>query len=229
MKRAVAFSQASYPGFQVHDSMEVAAQPRALDPVELSSKILIVSLFTLFAMRIAQDFIATGRMTGLLLLASESLVVILTVVRRAAGTVDRSWQSRFLTLLSMSGPPLVFPAKIPAWWPGSVTLTLSMVGLLVVIAGKMSLGRSFGLLPANRGVVCRGCYRMLRHPIYAGYLVTHVAFVAANPSMWNIVVLLVADAGLLRRAVYEERTLARDDEYRDYMGRVRWRIVPGLF
>jgi protein-S-isoprenylcysteine O-methyltransferase Ste14 len=31
------------------------------------------------------------------------------------------------------------------------------------------------------------------------------------------------------RAICEERTLARDPEYRSYMERVRWRIIPGLF
>ena len=38
-----------------------------------------------------------------------------------------------------------------------------------------------------------------------------------------------ADLALLARAVREEHTLARDDEYRSYQGRVRWRVVPGLF
>jgi protein-S-isoprenylcysteine O-methyltransferase Ste14 len=77
--------------------------------------------------------------------------------------------------------------------------------------------------------VSSGCYRVLRHPIYLGYLITHVAFVAANPTAWNITLIVVSDLALLRRAVYEERTLARDPEYREYIERVRWRIVPAVF
>ena len=46
-----------------------------------------------------------------------------------------------------------------------------LTGLLVE-DGKLSLGRSFGLMPANRGVVSTGMYRLVRHPIYLGYLVT---------------------------------------------------------
>ena len=34
---------------------------------------------------------------------------------------------------------------------------------------------------------------------------------------------------LLVRAVYEERTLARDPAYAAYMARVRWRVLPGVF
>jgi protein-S-isoprenylcysteine O-methyltransferase Ste14 len=84
-------------------------------------------------------------------------------------------------------------------------------------------------MPANRGIVCRGIYRTLRHPIYAGYLVTHVAFLVAHPTAWNLAVLFVSDLALMIRAIYEERTLARDPEYAEYMTRVRWRVAPGLF
>jgi len=100
---------------------------------------------------------------------------------------------------------------------------------MIVVMGKLSLGRSFGLVPANRGIVSTGVYRFVRHPIYLGYLITHVGFVVANPAGWNLLVLAGADVALLLRAVCEERTLALDDAYQDYMQRVRWRIVPGLF
>lgn len=206
-----------------------AAPARAFDAVDFSARFVIGVIFTFFAIRIGADAVATGHMTGMLLLASESLVVVLTIMRRSAGVVDRAWKTRLLTMVSMFGPPLVFPARLTPWAPEAVTVAISAVGLLVVIGGKLSLGRSFGLLPANRGIVCRGCYRVLRHPIYLGYLITHVAFVAANPSGWNITLLVISDIALLRRAVYEERTLAKDPQYRDYMQRVRWRIVPALF
>jgi len=228
MKRQMtAALTAPYSGMAAVDGAE--SQARSFDPIEFSARLAVGIVFTLFAIRILVDFLVTGRMTGPLLLASESLVVVFTVFRRSAYFVDRSWQTRVLTSVSMAGPPLVYPAHVTALAPEAITVAISAVGLLVVIAGKLSLGRSFGLLPANRGVVSRGCYRVLRHPIYLGYLITHIAFVAANPTAWNMTLLLVSDAALLRRAVYEERTLARDPEYREYMQRVRWRIVPALF
>jgi protein-S-isoprenylcysteine O-methyltransferase Ste14 len=204
-------------------------QPRSFDPIEFSARFGVGIVFTLFAIRIATDFLTTGRMTGLLLLGSESLVVVLTIARRSACIVDRSWRTRVLTTVSMAGPPLVYPAHVTALAPEAITVAISAVGLLVVIAGKLSLGRSFGLLPANRGIVSTGCYRVLRHPIYLGYLITHVAFVAANPTAWNTMLLVLSDSALLRRAVYEERTLAQDPQYREYLQRVRWRLVPALF
>jgi len=196
---------------------------------DVAARAAIVVLFSLMAVRFGADFLATGRVTGLLLLVSEMLVVVLTVMRRSAAAVDRSVRARLLTVLSMLGPPLLQPAQVSAILPQSVTVAASIVGLAVVIAGKMTLGRSFGLMPANRGVVSSGIYRVVRHPIYLGYLITHVAFLLATPSAWNIAALFAADAALLLRAVCEEQTLSRDSQYRAYQQLVRWRVCPGLF
>ena len=206
-----------------------AAAIRQRDLADSGARILVITLFSFMAVRLGADFLATGRLTGLLLLASEALVVVLTVLRRAPAAVDRSMRARVLTTLSLLGPPLVRPSAIAPIAPEVVTVALSALGLLVVIGGKLSLGRSFGLIPANRGIVSTGLYRVVRHPIYLGYLITHVAFVAANPTMWNVATLLMADLALVARAVCEEQTLARDEAYRSYQTRVRWRVVPGVF
>lgn len=203
--------------------------PGHRDLPDVIARIVIVALFTLMAVRIGADFLETGRVTGLLLLASETLVVIFTVLRRAPSVVDRSLRARLFTTLSMMGPPLVRPGTVAALLSEPFTVALSAAGLLVVIGGKLSLGRSFGLMPANRGIVSTGFYRFVRHPIYLGYLITHVGFVAANPTLWNVVTLVVADLALMIRATCEEKTLAKDPEYSSYLERVRWRVVPGLF
>lgn len=203
--------------------------PGHRDLPDVIARIVIVALFTLMAVRIGADFLETGRLTGLLLLASETLVVIFTVLRRAPSVVDRSLRARLFTTISMMGPPLVRPGTVTALLSEPLTVALSAAGLLVVIGGKLSLGRSFGLMPANRGIVSTGFYRFVRHPIYLGYLITHVGFVAANPTLWNIVTLVVADLALMIRATCEEKTLAKDPEYSSYLERVRWRVVPGLF
>jgi protein-S-isoprenylcysteine O-methyltransferase Ste14 len=196
---------------------------------ELAARACIVVLFSMMTLRFTTDFLETGRITGLLLVVSELLVVVMTVFRRPAADVDRSLRARALTAASMMGPPLVRPAAVAALTPELLAVGLSVCGLVVVIGGKLSLGRSFGLMPANRGIVSTGLYRLVRHPIYLGYLVTHVAFVAANPTLWNVTLLVAADLALLARAVREEATLARDARYVVYQAKVRWRVVPGVF
>ena len=56
-----------------------------------------------------------------------------------------------------------------------------LIGLYVQISAKVILGRSFGLIAANRGIKVAGPYRIVRHPIYAGYTIIHVGFLLALP------------------------------------------------
>jgi protein-S-isoprenylcysteine O-methyltransferase Ste14 len=192
------------------------------------SKILIGALFTLLAWRLLGDFLATSRPTDLLLLVGEALVVVLICLRRPATIVDRRPIVRIVTAVSMTFPLLTRPAQLAPIVPEAVAAMFLGIGLVVVMGGKISLGYSFGLLPANRGVMQSGLYRIVRHPIYLGYLLTHIPFLAAHPSGWNIAVLAGGDAALIVRALYEEQTLGRDPQYVRYCQAVRWRLVPGI-
>ena len=196
---------------------------------DLLARATIVSLFTLLSVNIVANFMRTGQVTGLILLASESLVVVLTIARRRARVVDRSVVAAVMTTVSLIGPPLVRASDAAPLAADAATAILSALGLGVVVIGKIALGRSFGLVPANRGVVVRGPYTLVRHPIYTGYLITHIAFLMAQPTRWNACVFLLADTALVLRALMEERVLSGDLEYQQYCRRVGWHLVPGVF
>jgi protein-S-isoprenylcysteine O-methyltransferase Ste14 len=196
---------------------------------DLTARACIVVLFTLLSVNLLGHFLRTGRVTGLLLLAGEALVVALTVIRRPARLVDRSIGAAVMTTLSLAGPPMLRASERVPVASDQVTAIVSAIGLIIVIVGKITLGRSFGVAPAHRGIVVRGPYGFVRHPIYTGYLITHAGFVLANPSSWNIAVVLIADAALIARALMEERVLSADVEYQGYCERVGWHLVPGVF
>jgi protein-S-isoprenylcysteine O-methyltransferase Ste14 len=112
----------------------------------------------------------------------------------------------------------------------SVALTLQGLGALWQVWAKWTLGRSFGMLPAQRGVVTGGPHRVVRHPIYLGYLVSHVGFLLANFSPRNAAVLAALYLLQAARMRLEERVLmASSTEYAAYTRAVRWRFVPGVF
>jgi protein-S-isoprenylcysteine O-methyltransferase Ste14 len=196
---------------------------------DLASRAMIVILFTLLSINLLSDFMRTGHVTGLLLLASESLVVVLTVLRRPARLVDTSFNAALMTTLSLAGPPLLRANSETGFVSDAATAMISAVGLALVVLGKITLGRSFGVVPANRGVVVRGPYSFVRHPIYTGYLITHVGFMVANPLPWNAIVIVIADIALVVRALMEEKVLSADVEYQGYCRRVGWHLVPGVF
>lgn len=196
---------------------------------DILARAAVGGLFALLSINLLTDFIQTQRMTGLLLLVSESLVVVLTILRRRASIVDRSPGAAVVTAAPLVGPVLLRTAQGPGLLPDVATVVISAVGLIVVIAGKITLGRSFGIVPANRGVVIAGPYGIVRHPIYAGYVLTHVGFACAYPTAWNVALVVLTDAALMIRALYEERVLARDRVYQTYCRRVAWHVVPGVF
>jgi protein-S-isoprenylcysteine O-methyltransferase Ste14 len=196
---------------------------------DLFARLAVGTLFALLSINLMSDFMQTHRITGLLLLVSEALVAVLTVVRRPAGIVDRSIGAVVVTMISLIGPALLRTSTGPGVFPDPLTALISSAGLVVVIAGKIALGRSFGIAPANRGVVIAGPYTLVRHPIYAGYLLSHVAFACAYPTVWNLAILAATDVALVLRALCEERVLGTDRTYQLYCRRVAWHLVPGVF
>ena len=67
---------------------------------DLAARACVGALFVLLSWNFLSDFMRTGRMTGLLFLVSEALVVILTIVRRRAQTIDRSPLAAALTAIA---------------------------------------------------------------------------------------------------------------------------------
>ena len=60
---------------------------------------------------------------------------------------------------------------------------ITISGFVLQLSAKLTLRRSFGVVAANRGVKASGPYRLVRHPMYAGYALTHVGFLLAGPNL----------------------------------------------
>jgi protein-S-isoprenylcysteine O-methyltransferase Ste14 len=195
---------------------------------ETVAKAAILAMYGPMLYGIVLDVVRTGRVTGLFFLIMTSSVVVFTLLRHSPTQVDRSWTARMATLIGTTGTLLFRPSGIPLV-PDAYTAVASFAGLLIAAAGLFTLRRSFGLVPANRGVVTGGPYRFVRHPIYAGYLLVHAAFVLAYPTPQNMLIWAVTDSAMLVRILREEHVLVQDPAYARYTQRMRWRVIPFLF
>lgn len=110
-----------------------------------------------------------------------------------------------------------------------VALALELCSLAWICWGLLSLGRSFGVSPADRGVVTHGPYRLVRHPIYAGEIAFTLAYTLGSPSWQNALVLALLASCQVVRALWEEEVLSHNTAYREYRARVPWRLLPGVF
>lgn len=187
-------------------------------------------VYGMFVAIIARHWWAdTSRYTLLLLLVSEGLTVALLLFARKAVLRDLSPVAIGATTLALSFF-LFFEYTgtlrlIPEWAGAAIQL----FGIAWQILSKLTLGRSFGVLPAARGLVTHGPYRVVRHPIYLGYLIAHVGFLLGNFSLQNVLVLGALYCAQIVRMLREEAVLGESGEYRDYAARVRWRLVPFVF
>ena len=104
-----------------------------------------------------------------------------------------------------------------------------LVGVVLATGAILSLGRSFGIEAANRGIQTHGLYRFVRHPIYAAYLPLMGGYLLAScrgGMYWCL------PAGWLPGWVgfdVRKPVLRRDPQYQAYTLQVRWRLLPGIW
>jgi len=192
------------------------------------SRVIPAGYFGVACFGFWKSFVQTGKWTSLLWMVSEGLVIALLVFRRESRRLSRRPWDWFVALGGSFAVLLVRPAP-SALIPDAAGAALLLAGTAFEVYAKFFLGRSFGLVAADRGIVVRGPYRFVRHPIYLGYLVAHVGFLLTNWSTRNVGVYAVEYLFQVARILSEERLLNGDPAYREYCGRVRYRLVPGIF
>jgi len=87
-------------------------------------------------------------------------------------------------------------------------------------------------IQTDRGhqVVSTGPYRWIRHPGYAGALLTYLATPLFLDSRWAFIPALYLAIVMVIRTSLEDRALQNElDGYRDYAGQVRYRLLPGVW
>ncbi len=105
---------------------------------------------------------------------------------------------------------------------------VQFLGLAAILAALLSLRRSFGIVPAHRGIRTTGMYRFVRHPLYAAELLALAGVALAHPSVRNTLLWIVELAVQLGRTSTEEAFLGTDPDYANYVARVRYRLLPGI-
>ena len=196
---------------------------RAMD---LGERTFSVILFAGLLARLTQSL--TLRPWDGIVLVAEGLVVGFMVFRRGAVSVSTRPMDWFVALAGTAAPMLVKGGGHALVAP-MVGASLMLGGMAFSVWGKLILRRGFGLAAANRGVVDSGAYSFVRHPIYTGYVVIYIGFFLLNPLPWNAAVYLATITLMVVRILAEETILAKDPAYQAFMGRVRYRMAPGLF
>ena len=151
-------------------------------------------------------------------------LVALAFLRRTPALASGPWWETVVALGNVFLPIVILrPSAGGLPFLGQV---IGWVALAGIIGGLASLGRSFGIAPADRGLVTGGLYRWIRHPLYAYQLLFYVGFLIANPSWNNAVGLGLTFVLQVIRIRWEENLIS---DYEAYAIQVRWRLVPFIW
>jgi len=171
----------------------------------------------------------THRPTGLGASLIELTAAVFFLLRRPARVTSTSFLAWSATAVASFGMLAARPGGEPVAGLETLWATLQLVGWGLAVVCISTLGRSFGLVAANRGVVTRGPYRLVRHPIYSCYLLTQTGYLLENPTTRNVAVIFATIVFQLVRIRTEEECLVQDPEYATYRGQVRWRLIPRVY
>ena len=156
----------------------------------------------------------------------------------------KSWDKVLSPLMAVS---MTFPLFIMAGldhrfgWSPVFPTWLNILGFILIVLGytfacwALVENRFFSTvvrIQTDRGhMVCdSGPYRIVRHPGYAGNILALPGIVLALGSVWTIIPVIVALIIAVIRTALEDKTLQEElPGYRDYVRRVRYRLIPGVF
>lgn len=202
--------------------------PRKIIAMELVERVIVLALFVHFVSVILGKGVGLSAATVLIII-SETLPILLVLSRGPSESLSLRPSDWLFGIAGTSVPLFAVTYITEPLVPVAVGIVFMIGGLFVQASSKVFLGRSFGIVAANRGVKVSGTYRIVRHPIYAGYTLTHIGFLLLFPCWQNLIIYTVTLGLQIVRIMKEERVLSEDPAYRELMQTTRYRLVPGVF
>jgi protein-S-isoprenylcysteine O-methyltransferase Ste14 len=161
----------------------------------------------------------------------QSLVLTaLIVLRKQHQVVDTNIFNQIIALIAFCsgvafiGQPLT-DNSIVTNISKMIVFAANILGLITLF----NLGRSFGILIAFREIKTQGLYRLVRHPMYGTDILLRIGMSISHFNTFTLTVFIVSTACYIYRALLEEQFLSHQPEYREYMKKVKYRFIPGIF
>ncbi len=155
----------------------------------------------------------------------------------------KPWDKRLAPLVGLGGALIPLVAGLDALfdWSPAFSVPVKVFALICILAGY-ALG-SYALIEnrffsgmvriqTDRGhhVISSGPYRWVRHPGYAGAILTYLATPFFLDSSWALLPALFITVTLIIRTNLEDQTLQAElAGYHEYAGQVRFRLLPGVW
>lgn len=228
--------------------------PRSINPVVGAIRLAAwtaASAALLFAAAGTLAWPAAWAFLGIVTIITSAYAVIVVrlhpalIQERLRPPADaKRWDRPLVAIVAVFGPMVLLALcglDRRFGWSGAPPVVAQAAGLIVVAAGGALTNWAVAANPyfsglvriqRDRGhrVVDAGPYRFVRHPGYSGSMAYMIGVTIALGSFVALAAAAVLCAVTLVRTALEDRTLRGELEgYTDYAGRVRFRIMPGVW
>jgi protein-S-isoprenylcysteine O-methyltransferase Ste14 len=162
-------------------------------------------------------------------------------VKAMGGTKPWDWLIMSLYIVLLLATPFVAGLDYRNAWSPSVSPVVKVVGLLLNIASlalltwSMAVNRFFeGTVriqtERDHSIITTGPYRYIRHPGYAGIILSFMAVPLSVGSMTAWIPALLGVALYVVRTALEDRTLQAElPGYAEFAQRTKYRLFPGIW
>jgi len=163
-------------------------------------------------------------------IVQNMIMCTLLLIRSRHKAVAANWWHQGIALFAfISGGFMIgtqaLQHPVLLWISTCVIFAANLIGIISLL----NLGRSFGILIALRKVKTGGLYSVVRHPMYCSDILLRLGFIIGHFSIFILLIGMLSIGCYVVRAILEERFLCRDEEYKDYMNKVRYRFIPFIF
>jgi protein-S-isoprenylcysteine O-methyltransferase Ste14 len=155
---------------------------------------------------------------------------------------ERRFDKAYIALATITGVAVFTVAGLDARWGWSrLPFYWTYAGIALFVLGNAPVTWAMAVNPflettvriqRERGhsVVDSGPYAIVRHPMYAGAIITYAGIPLILGSLWAFIPAGATMGLIVFRTVFEDRVLRRElPGYERYARRTRARLVPGLW
>jgi len=155
----------------------------------------------------------------------------------------KPWDKVLAPLLGIGSILILVVAGLDKYygWSPAFSINANIIGLIGIILGyafsswALIENRFFSgtvRIQTERGhhVVTTGPYHIVRHPGYAGGMLGYVCIPIALDSLWAFVLAVLLGIVMIIRTALEDKTLQAElPGYKEFAGKTRYRLFPGIW
>ena len=159
-----------------------------------------------------------------------TFLIVFVLIRKQHKLIDKNYLHQFIALAAF------FSGILFIWLPQTGGDTEKLISNIIIFISNIlgvitiiNLGRSFGILIAMREIKTNGLYSFVRHPMYGTDILLRIGFIVNHFTPVSVILIVVSILCYLYRAILEEKYLSKEEDYKLYMNKVRYRFIPFVF